>query len=157
MSNPYYDQWLEETKKRLIAEYDRLKFRASGSYAEALEPFYQVRGSKEILGMLGARHSEYMTRGRGATSPAKRGRLWGIIQQWIKDKNITPRDPKMTTKTLAWLIARKIDLQGYSVADRTGVVDNVLTDEWINELFKRVNQIQATIIVKDLQELLKNG
>lgn len=148
-----YKDWLEQTRVKLIAEYERLNFRASGRYANSLEPF--IEGNK--LGMLGARHAEYMSRGRGPTSDGKKGRLYGVIKQWIQDKNITPRDPKMTRNTLAWLIARKIDMQGYSVSDRQGVIDNVITDEWVNELFRRVSTLTAEVVVRDLQSLLKSA
>lgn len=157
MSNPYYQQWLDQTKAKLISEYDRLNFRASGSYAEALEGYIISTQNKDIIGMLGANHSQYMVKGRGATAENKRGRLWGIIQKWVKDKQIQPKDPNMTIKTLAWLIARKIDMQGYSVANRQGVIDNVLTDEWINDLIFKAGAFQGQIIVRDLQQLLKSA
>jgi hypothetical protein len=152
-----YDQWLKETEAKLIAEYERLNFRASGRYANALEPFTAISTFQDKIGVLGAKHAEFMARGRGATREGLRGRLYGIILQWVKDKGIRPRDPKMTERTLAWLIARKIDLKGYSVDNRKGVIYNVITDEWIAELFRRIGNQQLSVVRRDLTELIKKA
>ena len=149
-----YNQWLAETQTKLVSEYERLNFRASGRYANALEPFVSVNNFQDKVGMLGAKHSEFMTRGRGPTREGLRGRLFGIILQWVKDKGIRPREANMTERTLAWLIARKIDMQGYSVENRKGVISNVITDEWIAELFRRIGNQQLSIVRKDLSELI---
>ena len=148
--NNIYRQWLDETQKKLIDEYQRLNFRASGRYARELEPF--IQGDK--IGMFGARYSEFMARGRGPTSESKRGRLFPVILQWINDKGISPRG-NITKRTLAWLIAAKIDREGYKVTGREGVISNVITDEWIAELFRRIGNVELQQVRIELTELLK--
>jgi hypothetical protein len=147
---PIYRQWLDETQKRLADEYKRLNFRASGNYERQLEPF--IQGDR--IGMLGANYARFMAQGRGPTAPTKRGRLFGVILQWVKDKGITPRG-NITQRTLAWLIALKIDREGYKVTGREGVVSNVINDQWIAELFRRIGQNQIETVRIELRELLK--
>lgn len=145
-----YRQWLDETQKKLVDEYLRLNFRASGKYARELEPF--ITGDK--IGILGSKHAEFMARGRGPTSSGKRGRLFGVILRWIDDKGIMPRG-NITKRTLAWLIAAKIDREGYKVTGREGVVSNVINDEWIAELFRRIGQVELQEVRIELTQLLK--
>ena len=149
--NQIYGQWLDETQKKLIDEYNKLGFRASGRYARELEPFQ----TSTKIGMLGVKYAEYMSRGRGVTSPSKRGKLFGVILQWINDKGITPREASMTKKTLAWIIALKIDREGYSVKGREGVISNVVTDAWIAELFRRICNSEIERVKIELTQLLK--
>lgn len=146
-----YGQWLDETQTKLINEYDKLGFRASGRYAKELDPFQ----TNTSIGMLGAKYAEYMARGRGETRRGLRGRLYGVILQWIEDKGITPREATMTKKTLAWIIAMKIDKAGYSVKNREGVISNVLTDAWISELFRRIGNSEIGRVKIELTQLLK--
>jgi hypothetical protein len=149
--NQIYAQWLDETQKKLIDEYNKLGFRASGRYARELEPFQ----TQTKIGMLGANYSEYMARGRGETRPGLRGRLYGVILQWINDKGITPKEATMTKKTLAWIIAMKIDKVGYSVKGREGVISNVVNDAWVAELFRRISNQEIERVRIELTQLLK--
>jgi hypothetical protein len=147
---PIYRQWLDETQKRLADEYRDLGFKASGRYEKALEPFINSGLTGTKIGMLGAKYSLYMSRGRGSTAESKRGRLQPVILQWLKDKGIVSRDPSVSSDSLAWMIATKIDKKGYSVSSRPGVITNVITDQWINELTLRIgNQLG-----KDFRPLL---
>ncbi len=61
----------------------------------------------------------------------------------------------MTKRTLAWLIAMKIDREGYSVKGREGVISNVVTDEWIQDLFKRIGNSEIERVRIELTQLLK--
>lgn len=149
--NQIYAQWLDETQVKLIDEYQKLGFRASGTYAKQLEPFIQ----SNKIGMLGANYSEYMARGRGVTSPSKRGRLAAVMLQWINDKGITPREASITKEALSWMIATKIDREGYSVKSREGVITNVVNDVWIAELFRRIGNVEIERVKLELTQILK--
>lgn len=60
----------------------------------------------------------------------------GPILEWINERNITPND--ISPKSLAFLIARKIGLEGTLVfrnGGNTGIISEVQSEEWILENF----------------------
>lgn len=150
-----YEDWLEESRIKMIAEYDRLKFRASGKYANSLEPVIESGVNYTRVKMLGAAYAEQMQFGRGITQNSGTGQLKAAILQWISDKGITPRDAAMSNETLAFLISRKIHRDGYSVAGREGVISNVITPQWINELIKRCGDVELGRVTSDILRLVK--
>ncbi len=151
---PYQD-WLEESRIKMIAEYDRLKFRASGNYANSLEPIIESTFDYTRVKMLGSAYAEQMQFGRGKTQNTGDGALKTAILQWITDKGITPREASMTNETLAFLISRKIHRDGYSVAGREGVISNVITPEWINNLVRRAGVVELGRVTSDILRLVK--
>jgi len=65
--------------------------------------------------------------------PGKRPPI-SVIEQWIKDKPITPDG--ISTKSLAFLIARKIGEEGsllYRQGGKSGVISNSINDQVIKE------------------------
>ena len=150
-----YEDWLEESRIKMIAEYDRLKFRASGNYANSLEPVIESGVNYTRVKMLGAAYAEQMQFGRGSTQNSGNGQLKAAILQWISDKGITPREAAMSNETLAFLISRKIHRDGYSVAGREGVISNVITPQWINELIKRCGDVELGRVTSDILRLVK--
>ena len=139
----------------MIAEYDRLRFRASGNYANSLEPQVEQAFNTTKIRMLGSAYAEQMQFGRRPTQNSGNGQLKAAILQWISDKGITPREAAMTKETLAFLIARKIHRKGYSIAGREGVISNVITDEWIKELLKRAGEVELNRVTSDIERLIK--
>jgi hypothetical protein len=150
-----YEDWLEESRVKMIAEYDRLKFRASGKYANSLEPIIESGINYTRVKMLGAAYAEQMQFGRGRTQNSGNGQLKAAILQWISDKGITPREAAMSNETLAFLISRKIHRDGYSVAGREGVISNVITPEWIKNLVRRAGVVELGRVTSDILRLVK--
>lgn len=56
------------------------------------------------------------------------------ITQWIRDKNIKPREPKITEKQLSFLIARKIGIDGIAPKKLLQGSIELATDEFKKEL-----------------------
>lgn len=150
-----YEDWLEESRIKMIAEYDRLNFRASGKYANSLEPVIESGVNYTLVKMMGVAYAEQMQFGRGRTQNGGNGQLKAAILQWISDKGITPREAAMSNETLAFLISRKIHRDGYSVAGREGVISNVITPQWINELIKRCGDVELGRVTSDILRLVK--
>ena len=88
----------------------------------------------------------WLDRGRGPTSANKKGRLYGVIKQWVQEKGITSTD--ISQNSLAFLIARKIDREGYKGKD---FLKDILTSNRIEVLNKDltvlyVDQIRSNIM-----------
>ena len=122
----------------LVKNYDKLGLRASGNFEKKLE--YEVTESK--LKITGASYSYFMEKGRGVTSPNKRGKLYGIILQWIEDKKLKVWEGK-TKKSMAFLISRKIDEKGIKVPNpynAGGLITDVFNRNYFNNLSKELNR-----------------
>jgi hypothetical protein len=137
MINEIVENWLVDTEKQLFDNYIKLGLKASGSWGDSLEHKSVVNEKYIKASVLANKYAYWLENGRKPTAPEKRGRLYGIIKQWIEDKGIQPDDPKMSKKTLAWLIARKIDFEGIKVPNQYnsgGLVSDVITEKHILNL-----------------------
>jgi hypothetical protein len=138
---------LDEFDKKLISDLrkslDAAGTTASGKTKDSLNSkigldSYKLFGRPFIFGL------EY---GRKKTTGGGNGSLKGIILDWIKVKNIIPRD-KISRETLAFLIARKIHREGdllhrtkqnfRGMKSPTGIINSVINDGRIKELSKRL-------------------
>lgn len=138
---------LDEFDKKLISDLrkslDAAGTTASGKTKDSLNSditldSYKLYGRKFIFGL------EY---GRKPTTGGGNGSLKGIILEWIKVKNIIPRD-KISRETLAFLIARKMHKKGdllhrtkqnyRKMNAPTGIINSVINDGRIKELSKRL-------------------
>ena len=141
------EDWLVDTEKQLFDNYIKLGLKASGKWGESLEHTQENTGTNYKATIKANKYAYQLEHGRLATAPDKRGRLYGIMQRWIADKGITPRDPKMSIKTLAWIFARKIDLEGITVPNQFnagGLISNIITEKQINKLTENIATIIST-------------
>lgn len=94
----------------------------------------------------GASYVYWLDMDRGPTSDRKKGRLYGIIKAWVQEKGITAAG--INQNSLAFLIARKIDRQGYIGKDFLGKVINDNRIEKLNSdlTVLYVKQIRSNII-----------
>lgn len=85
--------------------------------------------------------------------------LFDRILQWIRDKGITPDDPKTTEKQLAFLITRKIHQEGTTIfrqfrGQPSGLVSDIVNNDMINSLAGEIGdefvRYVASDILKDL-------
>ncbi|TDO68835.1 hypothetical protein EV143_11819 [Flavobacterium chryseum] len=148
-----YSKYLEALRVKLIAKYDELGLRASGDYADALEP--EVTPTKMI--MWGAFHSEFMERGRssGKFPPIN------VIEEWIETKKNLPPIFREKKKQMAFLIARKIANEGIQVPNEhnkgkvvSAVVDDFLAND-INEMLDELGEVYQKRIEIDVLEIFK--
>lgn len=154
MSNEaIYMKYLERLKLKLIAKYEELGLKASGSYADELEP--SVEGDKLI--MYGAFHSQFMEHGRepGKFPPRK------AIEEWIENKKSLPSIFKEKKSQFAFLIARKIAKEGIKVPNThnaggviTSVVEDFLATD-IQMMLDELGEIYLSRIKSDVMEIFK--
>lgn len=140
------DLWLTKVKFDLVNEYDRQGRRASGKFEEGLELLSSNR-SAEILSYS---YAEQLELGRGKTVKSGSGSVKEAIEQWIKDKNITPSDG-ITNNSLVYLITRKIHEKG--IARKEPLVSKIITAERIQELIDSVFLLNLQQLETDIFNL----
>jgi hypothetical protein len=76
------------------------------------------------------------------------------IQQWIRDKGITPNDPKTTIKQLAFLFNRKMATKGTDIfiGKRSGLSFDQIVDKNMSILLGNIAQTK----VKEVTTFLKS-
>ena len=145
--------WLEDTKRALIANYDRLGLRASGQWAETLAPFKEISRDKIKTGIEGQDYTFWIENGRkpNADQIPEAIRAWvgwagsTFIDKWVKDKGINANP---------YAVAYKIARAGWSVPNTHnsgGLVSDVVTNERIQELNRNlilyvIQEFKSTII-----------
>jgi hypothetical protein len=140
----------------LIKAYDAKGMRASGKWADSLE----VESSPLSAVLRGLDYTQQLESGRRANNGSS-GESWETtledIQQWIRDKGITPRENTMKLSTLAYLIARKIWREGWGREGFGGVelISEVVTDERIQSIIDKVGDVSAVEISTDIIKLIK--
>ena len=137
------------------AEYNNSGRRASGEFEKGLEAVYEYNKAT-IKGFV------YLA-GRGATK--KKGvdgepTLQERILEWLKIKGIRPVEKKVTLRSLAFLIARKIHKQGTKRSEWLRVYEKVITPERIDKIIDRISELNVnkliTEITAELEILAKN-
>lgn len=145
----YLDRW----RDRLIEEYDKRGFRASGKFAEELEG----RATEYSGVLLSSPHVEFMNRGRGPTTTfqANEPPLREIIEQWTIDKGINP-EKGQTRESLAFAITQKIHREGYNVTGREGLVEAAIPDSEIDALLEELTVANGDEIFTAVVELFQD-
>ena len=149
--------WLGETRGDLIDNYLTLGLRASGKWSESLESFQSKIGNSHNLGMIGQDYTEYLELGRlpNKNQGEEALRAWvgwagsTFLKQWVKDKGL-PHNPF----AVAWKIARS----GWNVPNRFnagGLVSDIITDEWVGVLSKRLANVEITNLKSDILKEFK--
>ena len=148
------NNWLKSVQDDLIKSYNDKGLRASGRWADALEPFAEFTDNGIRTGILGAPYTGALTGGRKPTSGGNAGNetLRDVIRVWIDDKGIVPDG--ISKDSLAYLIARKIHTEGIQVPNKYnvgGLVSDVVNDSRIDLLVQEmklyyVDEMRATTI-----------
>jgi hypothetical protein len=141
----------------LIKAYDAKGMRASGKWADSLE--IEVSPLSAIIS--GLDYTQQLETGRGANNGSS-GKSWNTtladIEQWIKDKGITPREQNMKVSTLAYLIARKIWREGWNRQGYGGVelISEVVTDARIQSIINKVGEVTMIEYTTEIIKSIKN-
>lgn len=126
----------KQTITDLIANYDKLGLRASGSYAKALRHEVIKTNVGYNLVIWGKSYGEFMENGRGATrgsrpsSKGQPGELITAIKQWVKDKHID---------ISPYAITAKIHRDGIKVPNKFnkgGVISGVINKKYIDDMLQ---------------------
>ena len=150
-------KWLDDSKAKIIANYNRDNMRASGSFEKSLRNEIKETPSRVIATMIGAHHSLFVDQGRGKTNSSSKGSptLRESIEQWIEDKRITPSDG-ISVKSLAFLIARKIHREGWKPKNTypNGVISSVINQSEIDKLLISLSKVAKTNIRTEIWQTL---
>lgn len=142
----------ESIKDDLIKRHNELGMKASGLWESELNVEISERDSTTIATLSGLNYTEQLVYGRkpGKFPPIK------MIEQWILDKGISI-EGKLTTSSLAFLIARKIAKEGtkYFQNGGTDLIESVVTPERIQSIINQVKEINVVTMTKGLIEQLK--
>jgi hypothetical protein len=134
-----YRKYMEQLKQKLIAKYDELGLRASGSYEESLE--YEIQENKLI--MWGAHHSIYMENGRD-TGPDDYRKIAPFMLQWIETKDSLPNYFRENKHSMAFAIAHKVATEGINVPNQFNkgeVVSSVVNDFLANDIRNMLEEL----------------
>jgi len=144
--------YLNETKKDLIQSYRDKGLRASGKYEKGLKIKVEDIGSK-LKGVIESEgHAWYMEKGRKPNRQQTAGQakfLGKILEQWVKDKGID-----VNPYAAAWKIIR----QGIQVPNKYNpgdVITEVITDEWFDELIKKLSNWHIMVVQSEVSKIFK--
>ena len=146
----------ELISEELTKRYDALGMRASGRWERGKK--VDIKEEKDRLRAIisGEKYTEQLEYGRGpsggkgGSGPSLRDKIF----KWILDKGIMSDIP---TKSLAFLIARKIHAKGWKREGYGGVelVSSVITPERIPKVIDKVGAVYADVIVRGLVKELE--
>ncbi|GAA4362111.1 hypothetical protein GCM10023185_29720 [Hymenobacter saemangeumensis] len=113
------------------------------------------------LTMFGPSHLQTLITGRGPTKSSTAGDtpLREILAQWAEDKGIQLNDPNMTYKQFGFLAARKMHEWGselYAMGQPSGLLDQVLSPEFLNTLKARIAAGEMVAITSTLRGVLNS-
>ena len=143
-------KWLDDSKAKIIANYNRDNMRASGSFEKSLRNEIKETPGRLIATMVGAHHSLFVDQGRNS---GKRPPISAILQ-WIEDKRIVPTD--ISKQSLAFLIARKIGNEGWKPKNTypNGVISSVINQNEIDKLLISLSKVAKTNIRTEIWQTL---
>lgn len=142
----------ESIKTDLINLYDQKGMRASGQFADSLEVVIQPN----LAIIFGLEYAQQLELGRraGKQPPVD------VIEKWIFDKQIQI-DNDISSRSLAFLIARKIGREGWDRKDQGGVnlISEVITEQRMQGIIDKVGEFKVLEVTTDLilqiQEIAK--
>lgn len=130
--------------------YEKSGRKASGEFAKGLEAVYEPNKGT-IKGYT------YLA-GRGATK--KKGKageptLTERILDWIKTRGIRPREEKMTLRSLAYVIAKKIHESGTDRGKWFNIYEKVITPKRINSIIDKIGRLNVNRIITEINAELE--
>jgi hypothetical protein len=143
-------KWLDDSKAKIIGNYDRDNMRASGNFAKSLRTEVKETTGRVVGLMVGSHHSLFVDQGRKA---GKRPPISAILK-WIDDKRIVPTD--ISKPSLAFLIARKIGKEGWKPKNSypNGVISSVINQREIDKLLISLSKVASTNIRTEVWQTL---
>jgi hypothetical protein len=129
---------------------------ASGKTAQELS----TEAEDDSLTMYGPPHMQALITGRGPTQTtvASEPKLSEILAQWAKDKPGFVLNPGSTYESFGFAAARKMHEEGsalYRTGQPSGLLDNVLTDDYLDKLLASIAAGEMVAITTALEHVLK--
>jgi len=136
-------QLVEDIKSKPVTKFGSVN--ASGKLANSIN-FIVQDGKLQVKGL---DYIYYLEKGRkaGKAPPRK------VIEQWIVDKGIIS---DISTKSLAFLIQRKIAREGTTIAQQGGsdLVSGILTDKLLGEIKSDLILLFTGIVVREMKSTI---
>lgn len=144
----------EAIKNDLIQKHNDLKMKASGNWQNSLVVnILDLKDGIVLARVYGPMYTEQLVNGRlpGKFPPIE------VIRNWIIDKGIAGVMEKTKISSLAFLIARKISIEGtkYFKEGGTDLVSSVFTPARIQSIIDKIREININYIVNGFIEQLK--
>lgn len=133
---------MEELREELLTAYNASGKRTTGEFEKGLEIEYN--GLTAVLKgytYLGGRRA-------GKMPPIK------AIEDWIKAKGLKPVEDKITTSSLAFLIARKIAQEGTNKENNLQIYSQVITPQRIDQIIKRIDSLNVRAFINEVQTII---
>ena len=146
------ESYLQETIRDLTQSYMEKGLKASGRYGRGLTYKVEDTGSKILAYIESEGHGWFMEVGRGPNKrqTASQAKYLGkILEQWVKDKGIS-----VNPYAAAWKIVRS----GIQVPNRFNpgdVIEDVVTNEWFDELIGRLSNSFIYAITTEVERLFR--
>ena len=144
--------YMVQTTQDLVRSYTEKGLKASGKYEKGLTYKVEDDGKKIHAVIESEGHVWFMEKGRkpNKQQTAKQARSLGhILEQWVRDKGID-----VNPYAAAWKIVR----EGIDVPNRNNpgkVVENVVTNEWYDELVEQLRQHFIFVTVTEVERLFR--
>lgn len=138
---------VEDIKSKPVTKFGSVN--ASGKLANSIN-FIVQDGKLQVKGL---DYIYYLEKGRGPTKKKGDKPLRVIIEQWIVDKGIIS---DISTKSLAFLIARKIHREGTDIYQQGGsdLVSGILTDKLLGEIKSDLILLFTGIVVREMKSTI---
>jgi hypothetical protein len=136
---------LEGIAEDMVKDQSSKGIRASGKSAES----FQIDAADQQGGLKGSSYFRFQFDGKGrGPGPFKDGVK--TMLEWIKQKGITPHDPKTSLESLAFLFARKISQRGNDIfaKKREGIAVNEIVEKWKKILLEQYSKNLKAEILK---------
>jgi hypothetical protein len=129
---------------------------ASGKTAQELS----YEADDESLTLYGPPHMQTLITGRGPTTTMTAGEpmLSEIIAQWARDKPGFVLNPGSTYEGFGFVVARKLHEEGsalYRSGQPSGLLDDVLTDDYLGKLLASIAAGEMVAITTELQNAIQ--
>ncbi len=144
--------YMVQTTQDLVRSYTEKGLKASGKYEKGLTYKVEDDGKKIHAVIESEGHVWFMEKGRrpNKQQTAKQARSLGkILEQWVRDKGID-----VNPYAAAWKIVR----EGIDVPNRNNpgkVVEDVVTNEWYDELVEQLRQHFIFVTVTEVERLFR--
>lgn len=127
-------------------------YKATGKTADSIkikfrDKGFTITGNASIGALIYGRKPT--SSGASKSSPT----LQRQILEWIKAKNITPRESSMSQQSLSWVISRHIHMNGYK--GKGDIFAGVINQSRINAFSKSLLKNQSTIAMSEIIKQFK--
>jgi len=120
---------------------------AASIYVEYSKTGMVIKGGSQIQALIDGRKPTSSGASKGSPT------LQASLLEWIKARNITPREPKMSQEQLSWAMSKAIHRDGYK--GKGNIFQSVITDSRIEELTNSLLDSERVFIQSEVIKQFK--